>query len=274
MKIIRETIVAGETILTRLKASTRMKTEKGVKRAAKTNPTPEKVQRVNFRNAVWQLTSILNNNFRGGDYHLTLTYAGEEPSKERARTDRRNFLRNLKNYCEKRGVEWKWVAVTEFENHRIHHHIVCSGIDAKVIESKWKHGHVNFKVLDKNGEYSNLAEYLVKETEKTFRLPDAAFKKRYSSSGTIVIPDTKREEVSDRILSNELKPVKGYFIDEDSVRRYEHAILGVDCVEYIQISLDDVPRLRRWNKGKTIKPEKRYKESWPVQLEFSYGEKE
>lgn len=271
MKIYRETIVAGRTILQAYRASTRIKTKKGEKRKAKSNPTPEAVKKINLRNAIRNLTAILNNNFENMDYHLTLTYAGDEPSKEKAADDRRKFLRNIKSYCDRRGIEWKWVAVTEYENHRIHHHIVCSGIDPEVIASRWKHGWVNFKQLDDSGNYYRLAEYLIKETEKTFRLPESVHRKRYSQSGSIVIPQIKREEVSERMLHKELKPYDGYYIDEDTVNRYEHAVLGVDCLELIQVSLEPTPRLSRWNKGKCVKKQKRYKEHWPVQLDFGIG---
>lgn len=274
MNYIRETIVAGRTVLTRLKASTRIKTEKGEKRAARTNPTSEAVRKVNLANAVWKLTSILNANFTGLDYHITLTYAGEEPTKEQAKKNLANFQRRMKRACEKNGQEWKWVAVTEYENHRIHHHVVCSGVELQMLKDKWNHGYVNCKVLDGSGEYSQLAEYLIKETEKTFRLPDSVNKNRYSSSANIIIPEVRKENVSERIVNNELKALKGYYIDQDSVRKYEHAVLQVECMEYIQISLDDDPRLKKWKKGKRTKYERHYKEEWPTQLDMFGGKTE
>lgn len=267
MKIIRETIVAGKTIIQSYKASTRITSEKGRKRNARTNPTPEAARKINLKNAVKNLTAIMNHNFQGGDYHLTLTYANEA-GKQQARKDRTNFLRNMKNYCAKNGVEWKWVAVTEYENHRIHHHIVCSAVDPEVINEKWKHGWVNIKQMDASGNYYRLAEYLIKETEKTFRNPDSANKKRYSSSGNIVIPQSRKEEVSSRLMQDDPQPYKGYYIDQDTVNRYDHAILGVECLEFIQVSLDDNSRIKRWNRGKKSKREKRYAEHWPEQIEL------
>jgi len=272
MKYIKETIVAGRTVMTRLKATTRIKTSKKEKRKPRSNPTSEAVRKVNLQNAVWKLTSILNRNFNGNDYHITLTYSGEEPTKEQARKNITNYQRVMKRICDKAGHEWKWVAVTEYENNRIHHHIVCSGVDLQILKDKWKHGFVNCKMLDASGEYSNLAEYLIKETEKTFRLPDSVNRKRYSSSSNIIIPEIRREDVSDRIMNQELKALKGYYINQDSVRRYEHAVLQVECMEYIQISLDDDPRLKRWSKGKKARHEKHYKEEWPAQLEM-FGDK-
>ena len=271
MKYIRETIVAGRTVMTRLKASARIKTS-NQKRQKKTNPTSEKVRKVNLMNAVWKLTSILNRNFCGKDYHLTLTYSGEESTKEQAKKNLSNYQRAMKRICDKNGIEWKWVAVTEYENHRIHHHIVCSGVDLQILKEKWKYGYVNCKMLDASGEYSQLAEYLIKETEKTFRLPDSVNRKRYSSSSNIIIPEIRREDVSGRVMDKELKPLDGYYIDQDSVRRYEHAILQVECMEYIQISLEDDPRVKRWRRGKKTKYEKHYKEEWAKQLNMFGGE--
>lgn len=270
MSVYRETIVAGKTILQAYRATARVKTEKGKKRQPKQNATPEAVRKVNLRNAVRHLTAILNHNFSEHDYHLTLTYADTEPGKADAQKALHRFLVNMKNYCKKRDLEWKWIAVTEYENHRIHHHVVCSGIDPDVINEKWKNGWVNFKSLDESGNYYRLAEYLIKETEKTFRQKDAAAKKRYTGSRTIVIPEIKKELVSARTMNKDPEPLKGYYIDQDTINRYEHAIMGVECLEFIQVSLDKEPRVKRWRRGKKARPERRYKENWSEQMEMEW----
>ncbi len=58
--MIRDTLVAGKTIMTRCFASTRLKTEKGQKRKRKGNPTPEAVRKINLKNAIWILCALLN----------------------------------------------------------------------------------------------------------------------------------------------------------------------------------------------------------------------
>lgn len=267
MKIYRETIVAGKTIIRSLRASTRIKIEKGRKPNRK--PTPEAVMKVNFRNAVRKLTMLLNHNFDENSYHLTLTYK-REPTNEEARKTLKNFIRNTTNRCRKQGSEFKWVAVTEYEHKRIHHHIVCSGADEKTIQRYWNKGFVNFKGLDASGNYQKLAEYLLKETEKTFRRPDSTFKRRYSTSRNIIMPEIKREEVSPRELNQDPRPVKGYYIDKDTYRRYEHAVLGVDCVEYIMVSLTKEPRIKRWRPGEVSAFERHYKVEQEEQMEWMY----
>ena len=76
----------------------------------------------------------------------------------------------------------------------------------------------------------------------------AFFKRRYSASRNIVAPETRIEEVSERVLERDIEAAKGYYIDQDSVKRYDHAILGVECVEYIEIKLDDGRHRKRGKK--------------------------
>ncbi len=253
MKIIRETIVAGRTILRSLHPGVGKRTP-GLKRKARENQTPEKVARVNYRNAVKKLTAILNHNFRDGDYHITLTYA-EEADPQQAKERLEKFLRNVHDYCKRHDIPWKRVAVTEYENRRIHHHVVCSGIDREIIESRWKYGHVNFRELYSKGCYHELADYLVKETEKTFRRPDAVSRQRYNPSRNIVVPVPKIEEVSKAQLDRDPKPLKGYYIVSGTENRYEHEFYEMDCLEYIEATDAPVPRIRRW-KGRPGKYEK------------------
>lgn len=253
----RDTIVAGKTILRSLKAVTRIDT-KGQKRKPKANPTSEAVKKVNFRNAVKILTAKLNHNFKPGDYHLTLTYQ-DAAAPEEAKKQLSNFLRNMHNYCKRNEIEFKWVAVTEYKHTRIHHHIIMSKVDLEIVDKYWKNGYEYPVILDKSGNYYKLAEYLLKETEKTFREDNSPQKRRYSSSRNVVMPKVYREKVAGKEVHHELKPLKGYYVDQDTVRKYEHAVLGVECMEYIMVSLDEEPRLQRWRRGKQIKLNEHYK---------------
>lgn len=267
MKIFRDTITAGRTLMRRYTASTRIHTQKGEKRNPKTNPTPEAVQKINLKNAVWKLCVLLNTYFSGGDYHLTLTYA-HEPSKEEAKKDLDKWIRNIRDHHKKQGKRFYWVAVTEYRNKRIHHHVVCSSTDIDVIEKYWTKGWVNVKVMDPTGNYIKLAEYLIKETDKTFREDDSVNKTRYRRSRNMELPKAQREEVSDKEMEDGPKEVKGYYVDQDTVHKYDHAILGVECMQYIMISKEPVPRLKRWYRGRKVKIESEYKVPAQKQLTF------
>lgn len=254
MKIIRETCVAGKTILRAIRIVNKNSAALGANRRPKSKPSREAVMKVNQKNSERVLTMQLNENFRKGDLHITLTYA-RIPTPAEAKKEKEKFFRRLKYACQKLGIEFKRIDVTEYENTRIHHHVVISYIDPQIIRKAWgDNGHVLFSVLDDTGNYAKLAAYLIKETSKTFRKSDNPNKRRYYHSSNIITPEIKREEVSGRELHQDPKPIKGYYIDEDSVHRYEHAITKVECIEYIMVSLEEEPRLKRWNKGKKIKP--------------------
>lgn len=261
----RDTIIAGRTKLISLKAISRVYT-KGEKRQPKSNPTPEAVAKLNFRNTVKALTAKLNHNFQPGDYFLTLTYE-DAPSAAEAKKDLERFLRNMHLHCKKRQIGFKWIAVTEYKHQRIHHHIVMSRQDLELIEGKWKYGFVNVRPLDDTGNYYKLAEYLLKETERTFREAGSPSKRRYSCSRSIVTPETRREKISSRSITDEIKAPKGYYVDEDTVRIYGHAILDVECKEYILVSLDGPAKGRR---GKRVRPEKIYRTDQQLEMDMEH----
>ena len=263
---IKETCVAGAVIDVVVKYSQKvMRSE----RASRHAPTREAVVKHNKVVAERKLARLLNANFFPGDWHCTLTYTGDEPSVTDAKKTLENFIRRMKREYEKQDLEFKWVAVTEFHHHRIHHHIVMSYIDAKVIERQWKRGHVNFKCLDRSRNYRKLAAYLVKETDKTMKIPGSEIRKHWSSSRNLTRPIVKREIVEPRALYETPKPLKGYEIDEDSVRKYTHPFTGIDHLEYMMCSTDPVPRIRTWRKGKVVKRDETFRRSQEIQIDMS-----
>lgn len=249
MPYIRETCVAGRTIEMEKKYSSRFSLGT-VKRSANTKATPEDVMRVNERNAEKALRRVLNHNFGMGDLHLVLTYSGDEPSQEQAKQDLNTFKRKLAAIFRKQGKVLKWVAVTEYKHKRIHHHIVCSSIDTRDLIAIWPHGHIRPSFLDNTGNYRKLAAYLIKETSKTFRDPESVTKKRYSCSRTIVKPEVKREIIPSREWTEDPAPVAGYYIDKDSLREGVHELTGYPYQEYTMVSIAEVPRITRWEKGR------------------------
>ena len=260
---IREICVAGACIDVTLKYSRR--SGQG-QRAAKTNPTREAVVKNNDRVAVKELARLMNSNFHPGDWHATLTYEGDKPSEKEARRELRNFIRRMGREYEKAGREFRWIAVTEYKNHRIHHHIVMSYIDDQVIRSQWKRGYVRFTSLDRSRNYRKLAEYFVKETTKTMREPGNETKKRWSSSRNLIRPIVKREIVQAKTMYEQPKAFKGYEIDRDSIHRYEHPFTGIEHLEYMMISSDPGPRIKNWRKGTPIDKQETFKRAAEIQI--------
>lgn len=247
--MIRESIQAGNLIFVKIYHQGGNKKKKRGKRK---NPTSELVERINRKNAQRDLAIKINHNFKAGDVYLTLTYAGDEPGKETARKNLTNFRRRLKYFCDKKGEKLKWIAVTEYENKRIHHHMILNFRDVDVLNTLWPHGLINVKLLDDSGDYRVLAEYLIKETDKTFRNPDSVNKTRFTCSRTITNPDVIKEEVSID-LTKQPRPVKGFYLDEDSFYCGENPFTGAHYQEYVlvaEIAGAKMPRKKRGKKRK------------------------
>lgn len=249
-KTVRETTIAGKTIIRNLKVSSGNHTGK---RKEKRMITKESVKRNNFRLAVRNLTILINANFYENSSHFTLTYKTDVPSKEEAANKLKNFLRKLRRKFKSIGDELKYIVVTEYENKRIHHHIVINTTDTELINATWNCGFVHSTQLDSSGNYKKLAEYLIKETEKSFRNDDSVSKQRYSPSRNLYRPITKREYVSDKELFEDPKPLEGYYIPKDEIRRFEHPVTELPHLEYIMIAEDKPRRYKTWPRGKAVK---------------------
>ncbi|MGE9896622.1 rolling circle replication-associated protein [Anaerovoracaceae bacterium SGI.195] len=231
----RETILAGQLIFNKI--TTKGRTQKKGKRKEKKNPTLEQVQKMNQYYSEKELSIRLHHNFKPGDLHLTLTYSGEEPSKEKAKKEMKNFLERLKRLYKKHNQELKWILATEYENKRIHHHMVISYIDPKLLSKAWGNGIVRPSILDETGDWRKLAKYLIKETSKTFRKETAFSKRRWSCSRNVVTPNARVEEVSAEQLFNP-KATKGYYVDQDSIWKGINPDTERPFMEYVQIAID------------------------------------
>lgn len=248
---IRETIIAGNCIYRRI-ISKRTPVEPGKKRAQKSEATIEAVERINQRAAERDLSIKINYNFIPGDYHLVLTYS-KEPTLEEAKQNCNKFKRKYHKRGKELGIHTKLIESTEYLNKRVHHHIICTHMDLNEIVKLWPYGIVRTSVLNNSKDYRKLANYIIKETSKTFRSDNAANRRRYNCSRSIENPVVKREEVSSKQLSADPKPLPGYFIDQDSVTRYENPITDTPHLEYIMVALDATYSRKKWTAGHAVK---------------------
>ena len=250
---IRETYIAGQTIVFREKM--KRVVAAGQKREPKARLTTEKVWANNLRYAIFRLTLILNSNFKPGDQLLTLTYA-DEPTMAEAEKMLRKFQRAFRGECKKAGIDLKRVSVTERKGARLHHHIVCSDVPISIVKRCWPHGTVFHKPLWDYPNYADLASYLLKQAAALHMEEGDISKKRYTTSRNIVVPEGKEEVITRRTIEDEIKPLKGYQIDQDSVHVYENELLDTVCREYIMVSTSETPRLKRWKQGTNAKGER------------------
>lgn len=150
------------------------KIERKQKRKKKEKESQGKQKNLNDKNAKKHLIRLLNTNFTDKDLSVTLTYDKENlpDSEEEARKDVTNYLRRIKTYRKKQGLEeLKYIAVVEYKELgeskkaiRLHHHIVISGMDRDIAEQIWKKGRANADRLkaDEFG-YEGLARYISKD---------------------------------------------------------------------------------------------------------------
>lgn len=257
MAAVKETIIAGKLIFERL--ISRKAVRAGEKRKAKSEPTIESVERVNRRNAERTLQIKLHHNFKPGDFFVALTYGGEAPTLEEADKAFKKFRDKLRRQCKRDGVEFKWIAVTEWNNKRVHHHIVLNKVlTEEELRDLWPYGQAHIRVLSKSGDWRKLGEYLIKETDKTFRDPDAPGRLRYSCSRNLTMPMVYREEIAVSEVFEEPEPVKGYYIDKSSFYRGENPFTGRPYSEYVMIPIDDGRTRKRFNRKRVKYREERY----------------
>jgi len=209
----------------------------GKKREKKRKATPEEIRAGNERNARKRLRRLINTNFGPGDIHLVLTYQKElRPTPEESKRILRNFKDALGRRFKKQGKEFKWILVTEYKNKAIHHHMIVNspeGYDpSKDIASLWKRGRPRSTRLDDSGNYSQLADYLVKETEKTFREEDTPQKARYSHSRNLKEPSVKKKTVRAKKW-RKLKVPKGFFLIPGSLYEGVNPVTGHLYREYV-----------------------------------------
>lgn len=159
------------------------------------SPTPKDVAAVNERHSEEKLSYLLNANFKKAvDGHLTLTYS-KAPQPEEAKKAVEKFLRQARTLYRREGKELKYVQVTEYKGHRIHHHIVFNDISMypKLLEL-WKSGTPHLKVLYSD-DLTELASYLVKETSKTFKSSEKLFGRRWTASRNLAKPKIEYEKI-------------------------------------------------------------------------------
>ena len=191
MQCLQRKIYAGSVML--VKHQSDRKSEKGKTRGKRENPTPLAVANYNEKLAEQRLRLQIAANFGPEDYHATLTYQGDPPSREDAKKELSNYLDRLRRICNRNGTELKYIYVTEWRNKRIHHHIILSGVSAKDAMKKWKRGHCRFTYLDASGDYKGLAAYLIKETKVNIR--EGLEGKRYQSSRNLKQPVVKEKVI-------------------------------------------------------------------------------
>jgi len=219
---MEEVAIAGKTIeVYKYFSVSQLKSKKcsRINKNITTEEEKERFSKINERNALKKLRLLINANFGENDIHLVLTYEKSKRPKDskEAKKNLEKFMRKLRGLYKDNGLELKYICVTEYENKAIHHHLVINSIDTRKVVKLWEYGRPNVKYLDNTGDYKQLAEYLIKETRKTFRDKVAVLKQRWSSSKNLKKPIIKKRVLKRNTWLKEPKPKKGYYIIKDSL---------------------------------------------------------
>lgn len=202
--------------------------------------------KANDKNSFKHFRWLINTNFSESDYRFDLTYENEPPTLEQAKKNLDNLIRRLKRIYDKRGVVFKYIAVTGGGTPRkdgkgltrIHHHLIISGsVPRNEIEESWCIGrgknkkslgrrscqHLQLKENEQG--FEALAGYLFqhsKEREKD--------EKRWTASTNLKQPVERRDDnkysafsVAEFLRAKENGTAKSLI-----ERIYE----GYECVEY------------------------------------------
>jgi len=233
MPYLKRTVIAGKTIEVKKYFSTNYGKQTSA-RGIRKEHTPEEQQKVNEQYALQKLRWLINTNFGENDIHLVVTYKKElRPDVEKAMVQRRNMLRRFKRVYESQGKEFKYIIVTEYKNKAIHHHMIINHIDVALLQDKWKFGKLRPTYLDDTGDYSKLADYLIKETKDIFSDNENSIKKRWSASKNLKPPKIKKQVIKANMWNDTPKAIKGYYIDKDSIYNGQHKFTGHPYQTYV-----------------------------------------
>lgn len=217
-------------------------------RAGERRTTPEEMKMSNMRQAARKLARKINANFKPGDWHVVLMYKKDNrPDLKQAQKNMKKLIDGLRDLYKKNGFILKYIHVTEYYKKAIHHHLIINNVNdgkkttTEYIRELWKgdgKGSKQFIPLYEDGEYRRLADYLIKETEKTFRDEASPVRQRYSCSRNLINPkpQSRMRETKTR-WKKEPKPRPGYYIDKESLYNGTDK-LGYPYQRYVMIKLN------------------------------------
>lgn len=189
-------------------------------RQPKRKRTPEEIKKQNQRNRAKYLQRLIITNFKKGDWHIILKYRPKDRpvTWEEAKKQIKKFIDKMRKAHKKAGLPFKWIKITERgkKGQALHHHMIIQDIDqlntVKLVKELWEYGNTCFIDLYEDGEFKNLAEYIVKAETK-----EEDTWCTYSRSRNLKKPKKEKEKIRRKRWPEEPKPKKGWYIIKDSI---------------------------------------------------------
>lgn len=223
---------------------------KGEKREKRKKITPEQVVLQNAINRRNRVRRLIKQNFRQGDYWVTLKYPkGVRKSVEDVKKDVRNFISRMRSAYKKQGESLLYIYRIEIgKRGGIHVHMILNRVRGKLatdvlVERNWKQGRPHFVLLYEDGGYDQLASYLTKAPEDT---EDGHKTRGYVPSRNLVKPEPKKKTYFRRTVEKLVKegpvPTEGYYIDRDSIVCGKNAYTGMSYLHYTEVRKKPIER--------------------------------
>ncbi len=217
---------------------------------------------LNNRNSRKRLIRLVNVNFGGGDYWITLTYKDDcyPKTEKEAKRHLTNYIKRVNRRRKKAGLKnAKYIYIMEWEEGpggtRCHFHLLMEGgIDRNELEDMWKFSVVNdtSRIHPDEDGITGLAEYLAKKQRRKKGQrhwnPSKGLKQPKES---VSHSKTKKKQVEKMVRDYE--EIRAYFEKDRSWKQYQFVDAEVmynkfNCAFYIRIRA----RERSWeqNAGK------------------------
>ncbi|MDU6040097.1 MAG: hypothetical protein E6Y83_17290 [Clostridium butyricum] len=133
----------------------------------------ESQKNLNNKNSKKKVVRLVNANFGKDDLYITVTYQdGYLPDEKTARKDMQNYIKRLKYYRKKNGLEeLKYIYAIGYEDEpgkskkvRIHHHLIINKMDRDIVEDLWGKGRADCKRLKPDDfELTGVAKYIASQ---------------------------------------------------------------------------------------------------------------
>lgn len=206
----------------------------GMPRGPKRIRSPEEIVKQNIRNREKRIQRLILHNFKSGDWHLVLNYRVQDrpPDTKAAKQDLRKWIAKMRAAYKKEGLTFKYIAVTEYgkKGNALHHHLVIEDKPntAKLVKKFWKYGNTRWTDLYEEGEYKQLASYIVKKETK-----QEGQWSTYTRSRNLKEPKVKRQKLRRRQWSQEPKVKKEYELIKDSLVNGVNPFTGYPYQKYM-----------------------------------------
>ena len=192
----------------------------GKPRAKKQKRTPEEIERQNYTNRVNKVKRLIITNFSKGDWHLVLNYRKNERPEtiEKAADNLRKFLDAVRKALKKAGLTFRYIGVTEIgkKGQALHHHLIIENIRevdiVELVKRCWKYGNTFWSAMYEEGEFEQLASYIVKKETKVGKWSSYT-----RSRGNLKEPKRESEIKKRRCWPETPWVKKGYELIKDSL---------------------------------------------------------